>query len=77
MKCKKGFLLATAGLLALSTVACNEIEVETEVSENGGGMRNVVFTMDPDHEDITLIAEEEYARHFGIELKGTCPAAHG
>ena len=59
--------IAAAGLLVLALAGCNEYRVETTVREDGGGTRKMVFTMDPNQDEMAELDEEGYARLFGIE----------
>jgi len=60
--------IAAAGLLILA--GCNEYRVETTVREDGGGTRKMLFTMDPNQDEMAEFDEEGYARLFGIDPHG-------
>ncbi len=59
--------IAVAGLLVLTLAGCNEYRVETTVREDGGGTKKILFTMDPNQDEMAEMNEEGYARLFGIE----------
>lgn len=63
---RKMRFLAVAGLMALSLAGCNEYRVETAVREDGSGTRKMLFTMDPNQDELMELDEEGYARLFGI-----------
>jgi len=62
--------IAAAGLLALALAGCNEYRVETIVREDGGGTRKMIFTMDPNQDEMAEFDEEGYAKLFGIGPHG-------
>ncbi len=59
--------IAVAGLLVLTLAGCNEYRVETTVRDDGSGTRKMIFTMDPNQDEMAELDEEGYARLFGIE----------
>ncbi len=70
MKRRKMRYMAAAGLLFLALAGCNEYKVETVVREDGGGTRKMIFTIDPNQEEMLEFDEEGYAKLFGIEPGG-------
>jgi hypothetical protein len=66
MKNRSVYKIILAAIIALSTAGCNEYMVETKVNEDGSGTRNMVFSMDPNQDELGEMDENGYARMFGI-----------
>lgn len=66
MKRRKLRYITVTLLLVLALGGCNEYRVETNVREDGGGTRKMVFTMDPNQDELADLDEEVYALLFGI-----------